>query len=268
LDCNVIDKLLTEGYESSNLAWTGGSLRQWILVLPLIKTASPSLTVLCVDFGSLFMESLIPSELLNIASWWDFFSDDELDYFSNVLEKEEISLLCAPKYKTLWEMRSFLPEAFDSFVRETSRSDLRYDGYISNFKSPWARTKVVSSAAMAKSIENRRESMSRLNAKDFKHGTEVLDTVVRYLTKDGGKVLIVLPPIHPEVFEVLDKDTELLVINMLSELAKNPLVDFVEHSNLSGSEDFTDSVHLFKSGRVRWSTSLGEYITNRLFLTE
>jgi len=268
LDCNIVDKLLPDGLESYNLAWTGGYFKQWVLMLPAVKAAPSSLTVLCVDICSLSKPSPFPLELLNIANWWGFFPKEDLESFADFLSEEELSNVRESKLTCLWNMRFFLTEAVDAYIRETSRSDLRYDGYCSNFKSPWVMRKGIPDAAMAKHIESSRQLLAGLSVNDVKEAARFLEAIIKYLRRDGTRVLVVLTPINPRVAEVLDKDIEFFILSTLSELVKKHSARLVNCSKLLAAAQFTDAIHPLHQGRANWSKVLGEAICREFSLRE
>jgi hypothetical protein len=264
MDCDIIDQLLPSGYESYNFGWTGGHAREWLLVLPSVVEAEPALTVLCIDIRTLFGLMVIPAELLNIANWWDFLSEDELKSFSDILEERELSKFQAPKAKCIWEMRSLLSDALDAHIREYSRPDLRYERYLNNFKTPWVRTKVIGPTAMAKHVEEQKRIVTNLYPKDMLWEPQILDSIIKCLSGEGIRVLIVLVPLNPEVAKPLGEDVKSRVVEMLSNLARKYSVEFVDHSGLLKVEEFADATHASEAGRAVWSRALGKMICAEL----
>jgi hypothetical protein len=261
IDCNIIDGFLAKDLKSYNLAWTGGSSHELLLLLPSIKASHPTLVVLCVDYWSLFGERRIPVELLNIARWWDFFPENNFEYFEPMFNEQELHDLQTPRFIHLWQMRSFLPETFETYVREFSRSDLRYKGYQSNFKSPWVRTKIILPAAMNKDLESLRKLMAGLKAEDINKGLRSLDATINYLCDNNVKVMIVLPPLNPNILVPADKDIKAHLLLALSELSQKHSITFVDHSMLLQTEHFADGAHTFETGRAAWSKALGQIIS-------
>jgi hypothetical protein len=261
LDCNRLDEFLPENFASYNLAWTGGSPHQLLLILPAVNAAKPYMAVLCVDYWSLFEDSRIPSELLNIVGWWQFIPQSELEYFSSNFNKEEFDELKESRFLHLWQMRSFLPETLEAYVREFSRPDLRYDGYRTNFKAPWVRTKVVSPTAMEKDIEKFRRLATSLKTDDMQRGIDALGSIVSYVSQNGIKVTIVLSPFNPKAAESIDKNTMNCAIEAVSELAKKHSAIFINQFALLSPDQFADGAHAFEPGRIIWTEALGQAIS-------
>jgi hypothetical protein len=261
LDCNIIDEFLPKGSTSYNLAWTGGSPHQLLLILPSVTAARPAMVILCVDYWSLFENPRIPSEWLNIAGWWQFFPKSELGYFKTTLNEEEFNELTTPRLLHLWQMRSFLSEAIEANMREFSRPDLRYEGYSTNFKAPWVRTKVVSQAAMEKDIDKFRQLTASFEIGNLKRATDEIDVIVNYLNKNNIKVAIVLAPLNPKVADSIEKNIRDISIETLRESAKQHSAVFIDQLELLSPKQFADGAHAFESGRIVWSQALGQIIS-------
>jgi hypothetical protein len=264
IDCGLMDPLLPGHHCSFNLAWTGAGPRQWLLVLPSVVAARPSAVVLGVDLMSITSSSPIPENLLAIAGRWDFIPRDDLPDLRAVLSPPEYRLLTASKLKQLLALRSLPLGALDAYAREVSRRDLRYEGYTTNFKAPWVRTEVVSSASMKRGIANLAAQLRAHSPDDFKEPLQVLHAVVNYLHRDDCPVIIVLTPINPALNEALGSDLIEQASRELSTLADRNGAVFLDHSAVLPAEEYSDPVHPFDAGRRHWSAVLGQAIAERL----
>lgn len=268
IDCVLMDPLLPGGHRSFNLAWTGAGPRQWLLVLPSVAATTPSAVVLCVDLMSITSSSPIPENFLAIAGRWDFIPRDDLPDLRAVLSPSEYRLLTASKLKQLLALRSLPLGALDAYAREVSRRDLRYEGYTTNFKAPWVRTEVVSSASMKRGIANLAAQLRARSADDFEEPLQVLHAVVKFLRRADCPVIIVLTPINPSLHEALGSDLIERANRELSALADRNGATFLDHSAVLPAEEYSDPVHPFDAGRRHWSAVLGQAIADRLAIEQ
>ncbi len=264
VDCGEVDKFLPSGCVSYNLAWTGASSRQWIMVVPSLKTAKPGMVVLGLDLLELLDTQPISDERLAVAGWWKFVPPEDLDRFKDVLNDNERKLLGGRGVRDLLIFRAFPPGALDGYFRETLRPSLRYEGYETNFKAPWVRRKAVSPPAMARGVNRRLHWVKERKPEDMKATLKVLKAILSYFGDLDCKVLLVLTPVHPDLIASMDKKLLADVDRTLTELARSNDAVFLNHSTLLRSDQFNDALHPSDSGRQTWSCLLGRIVREQL----
>lgn len=264
VDCGIVDPSLPAGRKSYNLAWTGADARQWILVLPSLKAAKPACVVACVDIAAVRNAAPIAEDLLTIANWWRFLPDADLAVLGSLLSSAERSALAEPRVYQLFAFRTFPTEAFDAYMREVSRPDLRYAGYAANFKAPWVRKTVVSPSAMERGIRLYEQGVMSRSSENEDQALTVLNGVVSYLQGIPSRVVIVFSPINPAMKGL--QGTGLIdgVRRRLSDLAAKTGAAFLDHSRLLSADQYSDHVHPSESGRIAWSKALGQAISEIL----
>ncbi|MBN2446896.1 MAG: hypothetical protein JXO22_09230 [Phycisphaerae bacterium] len=262
IDASVIDGMLTDERQSYNLSWTGATPREFLLILPAVAEARPSLVVISADFGSVTtpLPNPIPDDRLTIAGWWHFLPDADHSFFEPLFSEHEWGVLNASRIQDLLTFRSLPPGALDAFLREVSRADLRYEGYTTNYKAPWIRRKTVSQAAMDRGIARQLAAFAGRSGGDLPEMMAIFKQMVRYLQKADCQVLIVLAPVHPEFTALLDNDLRARATEALSEAAEETGAVFVDHSGLLAADEFSDPGHPFEPGRATWSAALGQAI--------
>ncbi|MBN2561226.1 MAG: hypothetical protein JXQ75_09880 [Phycisphaerae bacterium] len=262
VDCTVIDRFLPDGRQSYNLAWTGATPREFLLMLPSLARVHPSMVVIGADVGSVVtpLPNPIPDARLSVAGWWDFIPPSEHGYFRSLFSDHEWETLLASRAEQLLAFRSLPPGAFDAYLREVTRADLRYEGYTTNYKAPWIRRKTVSAEAMERGIERLRNVLAVRRGEDLPEMMEVFGATIEYLRKSGSDVLVVLTPIHPELTSSLEGALLSRATAALEGTARDKGAVFVNHSALLIAEHFSDPGHPCETGRQAWSKALAQVI--------
>ncbi len=249
------------GAASFNLAWTGATPRQWLLVLPAAVAARPGAIGLFVDLPSLAAAGAIPEARLNLAAWWDFLSESDRADLAAVLTSEERRVLDSSRVAQLLRFRSLPLGAFDSYVREVARPDLRYEEYATNFKDPWVRRQRVGPEALQRNIEQYETSLRHVAPEQRRTGIETLAAVIARARRGGAPVAVVLTPLHPELAARIGSDLLSATIASARSVSEAGGATFVDHSSFMPAGEFSDAVHPFEDGRRRWSAELGRVLS-------
>ena len=258
LDCDIVDAELTDGRHCYNFGWTGAGFRQWLLILPAITTAQPEAVVLCTDFFSLVGTNPISETRMNIAAWWDFIPEQDLDSLSTVLSESELSVLHSSRAEQLIRFRALPLGALNVALREMARSDLRYEGYTTNFKNPWVRRKSVSPAILERHLEQCRKQITERTDEQCQEVARLLRAVVDRLLEKGCQPILVLTPINPELLRRLGDEQVNEIQGWLQTLSDQTGVTYLDHSTVLSVEEYSDAVHPFENGRRHWSAHLGQ----------
>ena len=266
VDCAVVRAQLQPVAPCENLAWTGGDLRQWLLIQPALRRSPPAVLVLGLDLFTLLDPSPIPADRLALASWWHFVPDSDLPQLADSLSADERSVLLAPRATQLLRFRSFPLGALNEHFRETARADLRYDGYAENFEAPWLRRAPAAPEAMAKHLEQTARRIRTGGLERLPETQQMLESLItRVRAADPGtRVVLVLTPIHPDLARMLGADTLGALHRGLDTEARRLDADFLDHSASLEADGFSDAVHPFADGRAAWSVRLGEDIASLL----
>ncbi|MFO0838569.1 MAG: hypothetical protein U1D55_08560 [Phycisphaerae bacterium] len=252
----VDETVLTRSF---NLAWTGATFRQWLLVLPAIRKASPATLVLCVDLPNLASAEPIPAQRLNLAAWWDFVPRDELAELieQNALNSDEAATLRGSRLSQILAFRSLPLGAIDSQMREVARKDLRYAGYVENFRAPWIRRGKVPPEALARNIEEFRAGIAGADRAVRDAAMKSLRAVIQRARRGGAPVFVALTPVHPELARRLGDSLLDEIRGGIAALCQDSGAAYFDDSRFLNADEFSDAVHPFEDGRARWSAELG-----------
>jgi lysophospholipase L1-like esterase len=261
IDCDVVDRFLTNGRRSYNLAWTGASCRQWLLVLPSVAASNPDTVVLCVGTPSLSKPRKISEARLNIAAWWNFLSEEDLEAFSGILDTDEVEFLTSSRPLQLIRFRALPLGAFDSYLRETARRDLRYSGFTTNFKSPWVRMKASSPAALERHVKSIRENLAKGTDDDRTQATSVFRSVLEYVSRMDAGVVVIHVPTNPMLAGPGESEIIERTRSILASQCEDAGVEFLDYSELLTADDFSDGFHPFSKGREKLSARIGADLT-------
>ncbi len=264
IDCDIIDRTLPHGLESYNLALMGAGPPQWLLLAPSLKRIRPSLIVLCADLAGITGLASIPEDGLAIAGWWEFVPGSELNVIGAYLSEREYKTLHKLRLLHLLTFRIFPIGAFDMYMREVSRPDLRYEGYTTNFKAPWVRRERISLTATKRWIRGKLMDVKVQTPEDMAIEVRIMQGIIDYFREAGVKVVIVLTPVNPLLSTDIDQGLKNQVENSLTDLAGQNNIRFFNNSNLLPEEYFADYGHPFESGRILWSEVLGDAIHGTL----
>jgi hypothetical protein len=260
VDCDIIDGELGDAGRAYNLAWTGATFRQWLLVLPAVVRSEPRAVVLCVDLPSLSSTARIPEQRLNVAAWWDFLGPGDLDRVGVLLDSEELRALRSSRFSQLMRFRALPLGAFDSYLREVARPDLRYEGYETNFKAPWVRRQAVSAEALERNIEQYRASIAAQTDEQRSAGARMLRAVIQQAGAGGAAVIVTLTPLHPELCRRIGQESVAQAAERIAAACRETGAVFLDDSAFLDAREFSDAVHPFTNGRERWSAALGRRI--------
>jgi hypothetical protein len=266
VDCTVLARQLARGTACENLAWTGGNLRQWLMIEPALRKSPPRVLALGLDLFSLLDFGPLPPDRLAIAGWWRFVPEADLPAYRTVLNADELSVLEAERLSQLLRFRSFPLATLNEYVREVARSDLRYQGYATNFEAPWARLRPASAEAMQKHIE---QNIARIRNGGVARLPETEQTLAFFIARvreanPDARFALVLTPVHPRLAAALGAAELAEVRNVLRARAARLGAVFLDHSMALPAEGFSDAVHPFAEGRNAWSRELGDALAMQL----
>ncbi|HUV66652.1 MAG TPA: hypothetical protein VMW24_22385 [Sedimentisphaerales bacterium] len=261
VDCHVIDPLLKDGWESYNLAWTAAGPKQWLLILPALERARPSIVVLCIvaTVGT----SPLAADLAAIAGWEGLVSRRYLATMRPYFGEEDYAKLAPCRIWHLMTYRSFPFEALDAYMWESSRPDLRYEGYATNFKAPWVRRNIAPAKKVAQEIEDIAQRAAIHLVEHPQDALVIVEEVVRHLRSNCDcQVLLVLAPVNPKLRGLLSPEQVESAKQAYRSLAQQQGICFVDHTDILQATDFSDAVHPFSSGRAIWSRALGKALSD------
>jgi hypothetical protein len=258
IDCGALSAPLPAGARCENLAWTGGTPRQWLLVEPALRRSPPGVIILGLDLFALLHPEPIPADVLAIAGWWSFVPGAERAALRGVLDGEELRALDARRTTQLLRFRSFPLDALNERIRELTRSDLRFEGYATNFTDPWIIRSPARPAALTRHLERMRGLVGPDGRKGLPESERVLALFVERARNatPGTRFLFVLPPVHPALGEVAGPALD-ATRRSLATLAERLDASFRDDSLALPAESFADAVHPDAAGRAVWSARLG-----------
>jgi len=262
IDCDVIDKNFSASRKFYNISWTGGDPLQWLLLLPALQKSAPRETVLCVDLIAMTRLRPVPDNILAVAAWWKFIPPNRLEHYKKYFSDDEYSILSSSPLKQLFAFRSFLPSTLDGYVREISRSELRYDGYENNFKNPWVRRNKISQRKLERALTLAQEKLENKSVDDSQ--AKLLNYIVASLTEGGTTVYLVLTPVNPAIDAAVREPLVQKVSEALGKIASGNKAFFVDCSALLPAGHFADDVHPDASGRREWSSFMTVAIKKNL----
>ena len=264
VDCAVLRAQLRPAAPCENLAWTGGDLRQWLLIQPALRRSPPAVLVLGLDLFTLLDPTPIPADRLALAGWWEFVPGSDLPELAHSLSAVERAILLAPRATQLLRFRSFPLGALNEHFREVARADLRYDGYVENFEAPWLRRAPASPEAMQKHLEQTARRIHTGGLERLPETQQILEILIKRVrtSHPETRVVLVLTPIHPHLARMLGPDTLDALRRSLDMEARRLEAHFLDHSASLGADGFSDAVHPFADGRGAWSIQLGEGIAS------
>ena len=259
LDCAVLARALAEGTRCDNLAWTGGNVRQWLLVTPALHASPPRVVLLGLDLFTLLSPAEVPVERIAIAGFWRFVPDAELPAYREILAPGEVAVLESSRALQLLRFRGFPLNAWNERVREVARSDLRYEGYATNFVAPWVRRQAAPATALHVHLEQVRSLIRDGGTYQLPETTRQVEQLVERIRAGGPstRFLLVLTPVHPELVATLPPGALDEVRSSVRSLAARIGVDAQDDTLALGAAGFSDAVHPFAEGRTQWSLALG-----------
>jgi hypothetical protein len=177
-----------------------------------------------------------------------------------VLAQEEFEALDAPRLVQLLRLRALPLNAVNERVRELARSDLRYEGYVTNFTAPWVRRNPAAENAMQMHLEQMLGVVKRGGTHRLADSERDLAFLVQRARAGtpGMRFLLVLTPVHPRLAEALGGDVLDAIRRTVSVLAKKLDAGFSDDTLALRAEGFSDAVHPYGAGRTAWSRRLGE----------
>ncbi len=258
VDCSIIDPALPDDVESYNLALMGAGAPQWMLIADALRETRPELVVMTIDLTGVTGLQVIPEEGMAIAEYWDFFTPEAKARFAQYFTPEQLAALNKSDLMSLLDFRVFPIGAFDMYMREISKPDLRYDGYTTNFKSPWVRRTRVSDASIDRWISDKVTKASAQDQQAMDEQIAMIAELVSWFEEADVHCAMVVAPVNPRLArEFGDEETNRVMSKLirLSEQTDTPLLD---HRSLLEDSDFADHVHPFEPGRITWSNKLAE----------
>jgi hypothetical protein len=259
VDCAQLATRLPDGTRCDNLAWTGGSPRQWLLVEPALRRSPARVLVLGLDPFALLHPIPIPDDRLAVAGWWEFVPEDERASLRGLLSDDELAALDASHVRQLLRFRSFPLDIVNERVREVARKDLRYDGYLQNFTAPWLRLGAAPPAALERHLEQLTGVMTKGGPARFEESERVLERLVEKARSGAPRtsIFFVLTPMHPRLQQVAG-DSLQEIRTRLAALSERLGASFADDTLALSAAQFADAVHPSAAGRSAWSRMLGE----------
>ena len=259
LDCAALASTLPPATPCENLAWTGADVRQWLLVAPALRESPPRVVVLGLDLFTLLSPAAVPVERLAIAGFWHFVPNAELPAYREIFEPDELRVLEGSRAMQLLRFRSFPLNAWNENVRELARSDLRYEGYATNFVAPWARRQAAAAPALRVHLEQVRSMIREGGTHRLPETTRQVEQLVERIraSRPDTRFLLVLTPVHPELVATLPPGALDEVRRSVSTLAARLGAVARDDTLTLGATGFSDAVHPFGDGRTQWSLALG-----------
>lgn len=281
IDCDRIDQQLPSGLRSYNLAWTGAGPQRWLLIESAMRRARPRAAVLALDLTSALHHERIPDDVLAVAGWWDLVDGADIPALRRLLnldpprdavpwvdwffdrEPKPVRLLTS-KTEDLLQFRVLPVSYLELLARETLRKDLRYAGHATNLKSPWLRRSIVRPDAMARGVAAVVKQVDESPPEALDRTLEIVAFVTRGLANTGCETLVDFAPVKPEIVNQLPAGYLDGVRQRLAAVVEQAGGTFVDHSELLRDDEFSDHVHAFEPGRLRWSTEVGQELRQRL----
>ena len=195
-----------------------------------------------------------------VAGWFDFAPPEYRPTLEKLLDPDETGPMFASRFKQLLEFRVLPLVHLEVTLRETLRSDLRYDGYATNFEAPWLRRSAVGPAAMARSIKLSVEQLKDARVEQFQHTAELMRLMADKMHAAGSVVIFVLAPMNPEVLSQLPPDFVKTMSAPWRQPLKNPARSSLTNPKLLPVSGFSDHIHPIGEGRVQWSTAIGQAV--------
>jgi hypothetical protein len=258
VDCSIIDGVLPDDMESYNLALMGAGAPQWILIADALRETRPELVVMTIDLTGVTGLQVIPEEGMAIAEYWNFFTPGAEARFAKYFTPDQLAALNKSDLVSLLDFRVFPIGAFDMYMREVSKPDLRYDGYTTNFKNPWVRRTRVSDASIDRWITDKVTKASAQDQQAMDEQIAMIAELIGWFAEANVRCAMVVAPVNPRLArEFGDEETGRVMSELihLSERTNTPLID---HRTLLEDADFADHVHPFEPGRIIWSEKLAE----------
>lgn len=264
VDCKVVNKQLeglSPATQSFNIAWAGSGPGRWPLIEPALAKAHPAAVVFEIDFPSALTNAPMPRHMAAVAGWFNFVPADYRPTLEKLMDPEnEVGPLFAPRLKQLLEFRVLPLVHLEVTLRETLRSDLRYDGYDKNFEAPWLRRTTVSPAAMARSIKQNVEQLKGARVENFEQTAKLIKLMADKMHEAGAVVIFVLAPMNPEVLGQLPPDFVKTMSAPLEAAAKESGSIFLDQSEMLPASGFSDHIHPIGEGRDQWSAAIGQAV--------
>jgi hypothetical protein len=260
VDCHIVDAELKSICESFNLAWNGSSPRLWLLLAPHLAATKPKMIVLCVDAAPVAENSKILPIDLAVASWWRLVPLKDLVDLQKVLTENELEQLGQSDLMDLFVFRSLLPGSLDSNLREKARRDLRFQDYLTDFKSPWVQRSRVNQAALEKHLRLISNRMADSNEAKWAARYDALRYLTQYLPGQECPVMLVIMPLNPRLAALPRKQYLNRVRDEVADIARAGSIPIFDYSDLLNEDEFSDAVHASSSGRKRLSERLGKDI--------
>jgi hypothetical protein len=258
VDCAMIDSSLPTGIESYNLALMGAGAPQWMLIADALREVRPDLVVMTIDLTGVTGLQKIPEEGMAIAEYWDFFTPEAEARFAKYFTPEQLAALDKPDLISLFDFRVFPIGAFDMYMREVSKPDLRYEGYTTNFKNPWVRRTRVSDTSIDRWITDKVNKAGEQDQAAMDEQIAMIAELIAWFAEADVRCAMVVAPVNPRLASEFGDEETNRVMNELSRLADQTNTPLIDHRTLLEDSDFADHVHPFGPGRVIWSEQLAE----------
>lgn len=260
VDCRIIDERLPAGIESYNLSLMGAGAPQWILLAPALRRARPSWVVMTVDMTGVTGLQKIPEEGMAIAEYWDFFTPESERRFARFFSEEQKRALDNSDIASLLAFRVFPIGAFDMYMREVSRPELRYDGYTTNVKNPWVRKQQVSEESTERWIAGKVSKVDEQTPEQMDEQIAMIAELIDYFAEAGIGSAVCVAPVNPKLSAALGETESERILRALRDLCARTDTPLLNHRTLLAADQFADHVHPYEPGRVKWSRVLAAEI--------
>lgn len=255
IDCKLIEKNNISCY---NLAVEGILPIQLGLISNEIIKSSPNKVI--IGISPLFF-----SENINKNDDIFFFSGDKetnLDTeVTKMLDNNEAKLVSMNWFEKDLYKRKFIMPFYLSLVKSIFNKNNETDLKISsdNLKDPHIFTKDVSNSELQKKIGNP-EVIELFNFNNSKaRETESFKYLVKKLSNNGIKVIILEMPLNPIIKNSINKESRKNFSSFITNISKEYNANYLDLSNDFKSEEFIDLSHLNEKGRAK----LAEVIRSR-----
>lgn len=259
IDCEALVAALPTRLPCENLAWTGADARQWLFLAPALREHPPRVIVLGLDLFLLLHPDAIADDRLALAGWGGFVPAAERPSYRAVLSEPEYRVLDATWPSQLLRFRTLPLNRLNEFARETARSDLRYQGYATNFVAPWARLAPASDEALERHLEQIAGVVREGGAPQLPISEHVLAFFVEQVRASGStsEFVFLITPMHPRLDAMLGPEAIGAIRASVGSLAGRLGATVIDDSLALPAEGFSDAVHPFGAWRKTWSSQVG-----------
>lgn len=264
--CGIDAKALSKDVADSPLAWNFASTGQTLLESTLFGQVLPASTRTVVLFVT--HRELTTRDTLVPSKWNAFYLAglriEEGNKKAFVAAYPELEpLLSEGELEQRFRGRWVVPRIVDGGMRQLFRRDLTlsratYDLF---FPQPYTR---------ALKGEKRERALARFLGREQELGYEVdgrrAELLARFtadLVAEGRDVLVVSPPVHPEIAAARGRSLPVDTRTFLSRLGERRGIRWLDASTLLGDDEFIDDVHPTGEGALRLTARVARELESR-----